>query len=118
MRKIVCTMVVVLMAAFAYGQKDKDLVMNEDTGLIEAVYYHDNGVVSQKGTFNLDRKLHGEWISYNEQGDKIAQGSYEKGLRIGTWTFWQEGTMKKVEYNNNAVASVDGKKSNALVKNN
>lgn len=118
MKAIICTVTLVLMSIVTYGQKNKELVMNEDTGLIEAVYFYDNGVISQKGTFNLDRKLHGEWISYNEEGDIIAQGFYERGLRTGTWTFWQDGTMKKVEYSNNAVASVDGKKSsNTLVKN-
>ena len=100
-----------LLAMGAYGQKDKELTLNEETGLIEAVYYHDNGAVSQKGTFNLDRKLHGEWVSFNEDGIKIAQGSYEKGLRTGTWLFWNDNTMKKVEYSKNAIASINGVKS-------
>ncbi|MGB5379108.1 toxin-antitoxin system YwqK family antitoxin [Muriicola sp.] len=117
MKRFTCTFVLLLVTVFSFGQKDKELKMNDETGLIEAVYFHDNGQVSQKGTFNLDRKLHGEWISYNEEGNIIAQGFYERGLRTGTWTFWQDGTMKKVEYSNNAVASVDGKKSsNTLVK--
>ncbi len=119
MKKIIYTIALLLIAVCTYGQQEKELTLNEDTGLIEAVYFHDNGVISQKGTFNLDRKLHGEWISYNEQGEKIAQGSYENGLRTGTWMFWQDETMKKVEYNNNVVASINGVKSaDRLVKNN
>jgi len=111
MKKNIIGLFVMLMAICTYGQKDKDLTLNEETGLIEAVYYHDNGAISQEGTFNLDRKLHGEWISYSEEGVKIAQGSYEKGIRTGTWFFWSDNSMKKVEYNNNAVASINGVKS-------
>lgn len=115
MKKIIYTIALLLIAVYTYGQQEKELTLNEDTGLIEAVYFHDNGVISQKGTFNLDRKLHGEWISYNEQGEKITQGMYEMGLRTGTWTFWHGDTIKEVEYANNAVASIDGKKSKTRV---
>lgn len=119
MNRIAYTLVFLLVTAYSFGQKEKELSMNEETGLIEAVYYHDNGLVSQKGTFNLDRKLHGEWISYSEDGDIIAQGSYENGLRTGTWLFWQDETLKKVEYDRNVVASINGVKSaDRLVKNN
>ena len=43
MKAIICTVTLVLMSIVTYGQKDKELVMNEDTGLIEAVYFYDNG---------------------------------------------------------------------------
>jgi len=118
MKKNIIGLLVVLLATCAYGQKDKELSLNEETGLIEAVYYHDNGEISQKGTFNLDRKLHGEWISYNEEGVKVSQGSYEKGLRTGTWSFWSDNTMKKVEYSNNAIASINGVKTSTKLADN
>ena len=118
MKKYLLVLMVLFIGAFAFGQKDKELTLNEETGLIEATYYHDNGVVSQKGTFNMDRQLHGEWISYNENGEKITQGSYINGLRSGKWMFWQGETVKEVVYDHNSVASVNGKKtSEGLVKN-
>ncbi|MBT8283170.1 MAG: nicotinic acid mononucleotide adenyltransferase [Muriicola sp.] len=118
MKKILCVIALLALTSYSFGQKNKELSMNEETGLIEAVYFHDNGQISQKGTFNLERKLHGEWISFNEQGDKIAQGSYDNGLRTGTWLFWQGETIKEVKYENNTVASVNGVKSkDRLVKN-
>jgi antitoxin component YwqK of YwqJK toxin-antitoxin module len=118
MTKLIYTLALLVVMTFSYGQKEKEFKMNTDTGLIEATYFHDNGAISQKGTFNLERKLHGEWISYNQEGDKIAQGSYENGLRTGTWMFWQDETMKKVEYDDNVVASINGVKSaDRLVKN-
>ncbi|WP_372944421.1 nicotinic acid mononucleotide adenyltransferase [Muriicola sp.] len=117
MKKYILATAVLLITCIGYGQKEKELTLNEETGLIEAVYFHDNGEVSQKGTFNLERQLHGEWISYNEEGVKVAQGSYVNGLRSGTWYFWQGETVKEVVYNNNVVASIDGKKtSEGLVK--
>lgn len=118
MKQYITLIIVFFTTIMVFGQKEKELTLNEDTGLIEAVYYHDNGVVSQKGTFNLDRQLHGEWISFNEQGEKITQGVYRDGLRTGKWTFWQGDTVKEVVYENNLVASVNGvKKSDGLVKN-
>ncbi len=92
----------------ALGQQKKDLKFNSDTNLIEATYFHDNGAISQQGTFNLDRKLHGEWISYDEEGDKIAAGTYVNGKKSGKWLFWDGGDQKEVAYEDNAIASVNG----------
>ncbi len=118
MKKYILSVAVLLMTLVMYGQREKELTLNEETGLIEAVYYHENGMVSQTGTFNLDRKLHGEWISFNEEGTKISQGTYENGMRSGKWYFWNGDMVKEVVYNNNIVASVDGKKvSEGIVKN-
>ena len=94
--------------------QDKDLKVNEETNLIEVVYYHDNGEISQKGTFNLERKLHGQWLSFNEKGEKIAMGSYENGLKTGKWYFWSVDSIKEVEYKDNAIASVNSKKIDLL----
>lgn len=119
MFKYSIVLVFFLCVSAANSQQMKDLALNEETNLIEATYYHDNGVISQKGAFNLGRKLHGEWISYNDEGDKVALGSYKNGIKTGKWYFWEGDTMTEVEYENNAIASVDGiKTSPGLVKNN
>ena len=108
-------MVGFMMTFIAFGQNEKELVFNEESNLIEATYYHDNGVVSQTGTFNLDRELHGEWISYNEEGEMIVQGQYAHGKKIGTWKFWKNDMVKELVYANNAIASVDGVKMDSQV---
>ena len=119
MRKTVLILVLVFVASFAYCQNRMDQSLNKETNLIEATYYHDNGMISQQGTFNLDGKLHGEWVSYDEAGQKIALGSYNNGSKIGKWYFWSGDVMKEVEYADNAIASVDGvKKSKGLVDKN
>lgn len=105
--------------SLGYGQEEKKLKFNEETGLIEATYYHANGQISQEGTFNKDRKLHGQWISYNEQGEKIALGSYDNGLKTGKWFFYADNTLKEVEYSKNAIASVtEAKNSEGIVNQN
>ncbi|MEK6152656.1 nicotinic acid mononucleotide adenyltransferase [Flavobacteriaceae bacterium 3-367] len=111
MKKTLLFWAVLLISATSFAQKEKTLVLNEDTNLIEATYYHENGEISQKGTFNLARKLHGEWASFNEKGEKIAMGSYENGVKTGKWFFWTDGIVKEVEYNNNAIAGVVNKES-------
>lgn len=106
-------MVKILVACVLFGlsvgntyAQEKELKVNEDTGLIEAVYYHENGEISQHGTFNSKGQLHGKWLSFNDKGVKIAEGSYQKGLKSGIWYFWQGDSIREVEYKNNAIASV------------
>ena len=93
MKKIIVLLTLVFVCTTAFGQREKELKLNEKTNLIEATYYHENGVVSQEGTFNLDRKLHGDWISYNEKGEKISEGTYNNGAKTGKWHFWSDGEL-------------------------
>ncbi len=106
MKKAIFLLALILATAVTYAQMDKELKLNEDTNLIEATYYHDNGKISQEGTFNLAGKLHGEWLSYNQEGQKISVGSYVNGQKVGKWVFWSNGILKEVDYNNNAIAGV------------
>lgn len=106
MKKTILFVTILLVTAVTYAQKDKELKLNEDTNLIEATYYHDNGQVSQQGTFTIAGKLHGKWVSFNEAGEKISVGSYKNGLKTGKWFFWSDEILKEVEYSNNAIAGV------------
>ncbi len=115
MKKTFLLLAVLFLSANAFGQQEKELVLNEESNLIEATYYHENGQISQKGTFNLARKLHGEWVSYDEKGNKKSIGSYTNGLKTGKWTFWSGTDKKEVEYDNNTIASVDGIKNKSRV---
>ena len=55
----------------------------------------------------LDGKLHGKWVSYNEDGTKQTSGEYNQGEKIGTWTFYNAATINKVVFSNSRVASVN-----------
>ncbi|MEO9892587.1 nicotinic acid mononucleotide adenyltransferase [Aurantibacter sp.] len=118
MKYIYLILTILLVSSSAFAQKEKEMKMNTETNLIEATYYHENGEISQQGTFNLDKKLHGNWISYNEAGEKISEGAYVNGMKTGKWNFWNEGSLKEVEFSNNAIASVVNKESSVRVTKN
>lgn len=105
MKKIILLISILFISIASFAQAKQDLKLNEETNLIEATYYHNNGAISQEGTFNLERKLHGEWISYNEAGKIITVGSYKNGFKTGKWLFWANDILKEVEYDNNTIAS-------------
>ena len=91
----------------SYAQQERSLELNESTDLIEVVYYHDNGVVSQTGNYTKDGKLHGEWISYCKEGNKIISAKYNKGMKVGKWFYWNGDSLTEVDYSNNEVASIN-----------
>lgn len=83
---------------------------------IKATFYHDNGKIQQHG-FYKDKKLHGKWVSYNIKGEKVSQGTYDLGKKVGTWYFWDGKTLSEVNYNNNTIAGIKtwNKNSNVVV---
>ena len=117
MKNAILLLIILLVSTLTYAQSEEKIGLNEETKLIEATYFHDNGNVSQAGTFNLEGKLHGEWISFSEEGKLISKGAYSNGRKVGKWVFWSGESMKEVRYNAEGIASVDGVKKEALVKN-
>ena len=111
MKKYLVLILFSLATTLVFGQKEKEVQLNKETNLVEATYYHDNGEVSQEGTFNLEGKLHGDWVSYNEEGVKISEGAYANGVKTGKWFFWSDGMVKEVEFDNNTIATVINKES-------
>ncbi|MFB9053227.1 toxin-antitoxin system YwqK family antitoxin [Formosa undariae] len=95
-----------LMGVVTFAQDKRELKLNDGTQLIEATYFHDNGVVSQTGFYTLDGKLQGEWKQYDASGKKLTAANYNNGEKVGKWFFWGEDTLKEVDYSNNAIASV------------
>ena len=72
---------------------------------IKGTFYHDNGTIQQQGFYQAG-KLHGEWISYDIQGEKLALAQYNEGVKTGKWFLWNNGVLTEVDYKNNAIASV------------
>ena len=95
-----------LITVVSFAQQKRDLKLNKDTNLIEVVYYHDNGVVSQTGTYTADGKLQGEWLSFDTEGKKIVSANYDNGKKVGKWFYWTNETIKEVDYSNNAIAGL------------
>ncbi|MCF4100313.1 nicotinic acid mononucleotide adenyltransferase [Gillisia sp. M10.2A] len=73
--------------------------------LIKGTFYYEDGSIRQEGTYK-DGKLHGEWISYDANGKKIALAQYEEGNKTGKWFFWSADKLTEVDYNDNQIADV------------
>ncbi|MGS0525569.1 nicotinic acid mononucleotide adenyltransferase [Zobellia nedashkovskayae] len=115
MKNSIILFALALTMTVGYAQKEKEVKLNKETNLVEATYFHDNGEVSQKGTFDLARKLHGQWISFDEVGEKVSKGNYNKGVRTGKWLFYSDGAVKEVEFDNNVIANVINKEKKSAV---
>lgn len=94
----------ITVVSFAQETQKRDLKLNKDTNLIEVVYYHDNGVVSQTGTYTVDGKLQGEWLSFDTAGKKTVSAKYDSGKKVGKWIYWIDGKKKEVNYTNNVAS--------------
>ena len=106
--------VMLLVSGVFFAQEVKPKFVAVDNDMIQATYYYDNGQVKQEGVY-LDGKLHGKWVSYNEDGTKQTSGEYNQGEKVGTWTFYNASTIKKVAFSNSRVASVNTKSKDYLV---
>ncbi|GGK13473.1 hypothetical protein GCM10007962_04740 [Yeosuana aromativorans] len=105
MKKIFIT-AIMLFTVVAFAQKERTLKLNKDTNLIDVVYYYDNGLVSQTGTYTLDGKLQGQWISYDKEGNKTVLANYDNGKKVGKWFYWTKETVKEVDYDTNVIANL------------
>jgi len=104
-----------LITAVSFAQTERELKLNDETNVIDVTYYHDNGVVSQTGSYTLDGKLQGTWLSFNTAGEKIVSANYDNGKKVGKWFYWSSKTLKEVDYSNNDIASVsEWSKSNIV----
>lgn len=107
MKKYIIILAVLFVGASAFAQDNTKKVTHEQKGdLVEATYFYADGNIEQKGTFNKDGKLHGLWVSYDIEGQKVASGNYENGKKVGTWYFWNNETVKEVNFDNSRISKV------------
>lgn len=85
--------------------------------MVKSTYYYADGKVSQEG-FYKDGKVHGQWIAYDEKGNKTAIGEYNNGVKTGKWFFWNDNNLSEVDYSDSRVASVKNWKQDAVVNRN
>ncbi len=98
---------VFLYTAFTHAQKKEPKFEVLSDTMVKAIYYHNNGEISQIGCFK-NGKLQGEWIMFNENGKKIAIGEYKEGKRIGEWFYWKPNgeALREVTYFNGKLVNV------------
>ncbi|MFD1062839.1 toxin-antitoxin system YwqK family antitoxin [Winogradskyella litorisediminis] len=105
--KKIAVILLMLCVGFTYAQKERTLTLNKEKDLIEVVYFHDNGEVSQTGFYTKDGKLHGDWYSFCQEGNKITSAKYDNGKKVGKWFYWSGDKLKEVDYSNNKIARVN-----------
>ena len=103
------------LSGLAFAQAKKP-VLEQEGNLVKATYYYDNGQIQQQGHFK-DGKLEGNWVAFDEKGNKKSMGNYTNGEKTGKWFFWSDKTLSEVDYANSRVASVKSWKQDALAKN-
>lgn len=105
---------IVMFTGSLFAQDEKpDFTKKGD--MVIGTYYFDDGQVKQEGTYK-DGKLHGEWVAYNKEGDKIAMAKYKNGKKTGKWFFWNDGKLLEVDYADNKITNVSKwKNSQTLV---
>jgi antitoxin component YwqK of YwqJK toxin-antitoxin module len=106
MKKIV-TLLLVFCVGFTYAQDKKNPKVEKKGDLTFVTYYHENGKIEQTGLFNEEGKLHGEWTSYDLEGNKVTVGTYDTGRKVGKWFFWEGDSLKEVDYIDSKIVSVN-----------
>ncbi|WP_158840158.1 toxin-antitoxin system YwqK family antitoxin [Polaribacter sp. L3A8] len=104
MKKIL-TLIVLCVATIGYSQ-DKETTYTAEGNLVKATYYYEDGSISTEGYFK-DKKLTGEWIRFDKQGNKIQIANYQDGKKVGKWFVWNNDSLKEINYDNNAVVDVN-----------
>jgi len=105
-----------LISAMLFANEGKPKLEVIKNNMVLATYFYDNGQVQQQGTFK-DGKLQGEWVSFDENGKKIAIAEYDNGQKVGKWFHWSEGALNEVDYSNNKVVAVKIWKKDVLANN-
>lgn len=99
--KNIAIIALVLFTTLTFAQKERTLTLNKETNLIDVVYYHDNGEISQTGVYTVDGKLEGKWLSFDKKGNTIVTAFYKNGKKVGKWIHVVDGVAKEIDYSKN-----------------
>lgn len=74
-----------------YPDRQIKTTMNITNGQIDGLVkiYFPNGVQNEIRSYK-EGVMHGQWITWNEQGSKVAEANYENGAKDGKWYVWNE----------------------------
>ena len=102
-----------LLGSLVFAQQP-NVEYQKDGKLIQGIFYYENGVISQEGTYK-NGKLHGQWISYDRDGKKNTMAYYHKGKKVGKWIYWRGDEMIEVDYTDNQIANVTTYKIESVI---
>lgn len=101
-----CIAILVFSFVFTGFAQEQKPTFKVESGLVKATYYYEDGSIKTQGFFK-DKKLTGEWVRFDKEGNKIQLGYYNNGKKVGKWFFWSLGSLKEVNYENNTISSVN-----------
>ncbi len=106
MKKIAIILVMFCVGFVSAQENDKKVKLEKKGNLVEAIYFDSNGVIDQQGFFK-NNKRHGNWISFNEKGEKMIVGHYVDGKKTGKWVFKTNEKLTEVDYLDNRIVGVN-----------
>lgn len=84
-------------AYFASGAKKSVFDIHEGKVNGNVTYYYEkNGAVMETGAF-VNNEKDGQWLRWDEAGQKIAEAYYVTGKKNGTWLVWDSKGTKRYE---------------------
>jgi len=105
MKKIV-TLVLLALASISYAQNTPLKKINIKGDITEVTLFYENGMVMQHGFYTKEGKLHASWESYNLDGSLKCYATYNNGVKVGVWTYWNENKITKVKYKDNKIINI------------
>lgn len=97
-----------LLLSFAANSQNTPLPKTETKGnLQEITLYYESGAIMQHGFYTKEGKLHASWESFNLDGSRKCYATYNNGLKVGIWTYWNKDKITKIEYDNDNVIKIE-----------
>lgn len=72
---------------------------------VKVTYYFENGAIYKQGFFK-NKKLSGNWLEFDQKGNKVASAFYKDGKKVGTWFQWANNKLREINYDDNIIKSV------------
>lgn len=102
MKKIVVLLFFGISTPIVAQQTERNISYQQKGDVVYFIEYHANGILAQTGQIR-DHLNDGLWSAYNDEGQKIAEGQYEKGRRVSKWFFWDEDSLVEVDFEDNKI---------------
>jgi antitoxin component YwqK of YwqJK toxin-antitoxin module len=99
--KNIIAICILSLATLGYAQ-EKEPTFKAEGDLVKATYYYENGSVKTEGFFK-DKKITGEWIRFDQNGNKTQLAFYDNGKKVGKWFIWSKDSLKEINYENNSI---------------
>ena len=116
-RNIIVAVAFLFSGALVAQEQKPEPKFEKQEDLVRATFYYEDGTLSQEGTYK-GGKLHGEWVSYNREGEKNAIAKYSHGEKTGKWFFWTGDKLNEVNYDANRIVSVSSWKNDGILVSN